>query len=178
MRLQALTVVIMSSILLASPAQAETALQKHVNFFDQDLDRQITRSETQVGLEDLGIEGFSDLCRTVEREATELLLETFISAIIGLVIVLGSTGQMGETDRGQMGEKDRAKRNLQQNTKPRHKLQKSDRELKNRLQRNTRSNPIRCKHFFKDGPDLRCSNTHLNKMYCDEHIEKLESRTK
>jgi len=55
MRLQALTVVIMSSILLAAPAKAETALQKHVNFFDQDLDRQITRSETQVGLEDLGI---------------------------------------------------------------------------------------------------------------------------
>ena len=144
--------------------------------------------DSQDELEDLGIDGFSDLCRAAEREATELLFETFISAIIGLVLVLGSTGQMGETDRGQMGETDRALKIFAQNTKPRHKLQKSDRELKNRLQRNTRSNPIRCRYFFKGettapalhwqlaGSKVRCSNYHLNKMYCDEHIGEIESR--
>ena len=33
----------------------------------------------------------------------------------------------------------------------------------------TRPIPRRCKHFFKGGEKVRCSNLHLNERYCDEH---------
>jgi len=33
----------------------------------------------------------------------------------------------------------------------------------------TSSIPRRCKHFFKGGEKVRCSNLHLNERYCDEH---------
>ena len=33
----------------------------------------------------------------------------------------------------------------------------------------TRPIPRRCKHFFKGGEKVRCSNLHLNERYCDKH---------
>ena len=33
----------------------------------------------------------------------------------------------------------------------------------------TSSKLRRCKHFFKEGEKVRCSNFHLNERYCDEH---------
>ena len=138
-------------------------------------------------LEDLGIELSSSLCSVYASEADELLFETCISAVIGILIIFIVSGQLDqpssqlEYPSSQQLRDDRAKRHLQQITKKNPRWRSSapvSREMEKTLERNTRSNPIRCKHFFKDGPDLRCSNTHLNKMYCDEHIEKLESRTK
>ncbi len=119
--------------------------------------------QEQEELEDLELDGYSYLCTAAEREASELFLETVISLIIGLLLVFSSSGKMGEEDR--------PRRTKATSTKPRHKLNNSDRELKNRLQRNTRSNPIRCRTNI-----VRCSNFHLNKMYCDEHIAVIESR--
>jgi hypothetical protein len=33
----------------------------------------------------------------------------------------------------------------------------------------TRPIPRRCKHYFKGGEKVRCSNLHLNERYCDKH---------
>ena len=36
-------------------------------------------------------------------------------------------------------------------------------------QEETSSELRRCKHFFKEGGKVRCTNLHLNEKYCDEH---------
>ena len=114
----------------------------------------------------LGAEASSNLCKGVKGEASELLLETFILLIIGLYIVFVSTNNMNEEGKGGGIEKQR--------------IEQERGGINNAVQSSTRSDLRRCRYFFNEDEDskhARCSNYHLNEMYCDEHARLIESRT-
>ncbi len=144
-------------------------------FFDYE-DYSKAAENCQEGSDELASIGIDSpaLCTDIESEATKNMIESFISGSIGIGIMFIVITQQGPKAVSELDKKHSNPRNNSVKTKPRDK--KSKFEIQKTLEINTRSNPVRCRYFYKTGPNKRCSNTHLNKMYCDEHIELLKNK--